>query len=214
MTPDQFLQSQLQSILSPGERVLHTAYMRKQPGLLWQLLLMGGLLLFLMTRAYFVVLTDRRMILIVTKMGFWTGGPKLLNLGVESIDARAFRAVTVSGFANNRSMTFEMHDGSKRTLRISPWFRQIQGTAAFLEQVPGLINGGQLAQLASAPAQGGFASPPAQGLMCAPGMSVSVLAPDGMRYPGTVVQSQGDQVLCAFPNGQQNWVPVQHVSAA
>lgn len=229
MTPDQFLQNQLQSILTPGERVLHTAYMRKQPGLLWQILILGALLLFWLTRAYFVVLTDRRMILIETKMGFWTGGPQLLNLGVESIDARAFREVRLGGIANNRSMTFVMADGSERTLRIAPWFKQVQGTSAFFEQVPGLIHGGQLAQLAAAPApsfgsspggaspvQGGFGSmgaPPASPAF-APGTRVSVLAPDGLRYPGTVVHAQGGQLLCAMPDGQQHWVPEPNVGPA
>jgi hypothetical protein len=60
-------------MLQPGEHVIHAAYMRRQPGLLMQLFLVGGLLLFLMTKAYFVVLTNRRLILIRTKMSFWSG---------------------------------------------------------------------------------------------------------------------------------------------
>lgn len=149
MTPqDQYLQSQLPHVLQPGEHVLHAAYMRRQPGLLMQLLLVGGLLLFLMTKAYFVVLTNRRLILIRTKMSAWSGGPKPMNLGLEEHDVRAIQKVTVSGFANNRSMTFHMADGSKQTLRISPWFKQISGTKAFFEGVPTLVASGQLAQMA------------------------------------------------------------------
>jgi hypothetical protein len=73
MTPqDQYLQSQLPQVLRPGEQVLHVAYMRRQPGLMMQLLLVGGLLLFLMTKAYFVVLTNQRLVLIRTKMSFWS----------------------------------------------------------------------------------------------------------------------------------------------
>ena len=145
---DQYLQSQLGQILQPGEQVIHAAYMRRQPGLWMQILLVGGLLLFLMTKAYFAVLTDRRLILIRTKMSFWSGGPKTMNLGVESIDIRAIQKVTVSGFMNNRSMTFHMADGKKETLRISPWFKQISGTKAFFEAVPKMFGGGQ-------PAMGG-----------------------------------------------------------
>ena len=59
---------------------------------------------------------------------------------------------TTSGFANNRSMTFHS-DASKMTLRISPWLKTVSGTPAFLEQVPNLINSGQLAQGQLPPAQ-------------------------------------------------------------
>jgi hypothetical protein len=156
---DEYLHSQLGQIIQPGEQVLHAAYMRRQPGLLMQILLVGGLLLFLMTKAYFAVLTNRRLIFIRTEMSFWTGGPKLLNLGLEEHDVRAIQKVTVSGFANNRSMTFHMANGPAMTLRISPWFKQIAGTKAFFEQVPNLVSSGQLAQLA---AQGGYAQMPQQ----------------------------------------------------
>ncbi|MEO8699307.1 MAG: hypothetical protein ABI867_04660 [Kofleriaceae bacterium] len=149
MTTDEYLQSQVMPLLQPGEQVLGSAYMRRQPGLLMQMLFVGGLLLFLITKAYFVVITNRRMILIQTKMGFWTGGPKLLNLGVEQHDVRAFRECTTSGFANNRSMTWHMHQGGSMTLRISPWNKKVSGTAQFLEQVPQMINSGHLAQLAA-----------------------------------------------------------------
>lgn len=146
MTPaDNYMLSQVQPMLQPGEQIIHGAYMRRQPGLMMQLLLVGGLLLFLMTKAYFVVLTNRRMILVQTKMGFWTGGPQLMNLGVEQWDVREIQNVSVSGFANNRSMTFHMANGVKDTLRISPWFKQISGTKNFFEQVPQIINTRQLA---------------------------------------------------------------------
>jgi hypothetical protein len=277
---DDYLQSQLAQILQPGEQVLHAAYMRRQPGLLMQLLLVGGLLLFLMTKAYFAVLTNRRLILIRTKMGFWTGGPQLLNLGLEQYDTRQIQNVTVSGFANNRSMTFHMADGFKTTLRISPWFKQISGTKAFFEQAPGLVSSGQLAQLAAGAGQGGYGAMPqqaggygampqqqgggygampqqqgggygampqqqgggygampqqqgggygampqqqgmaqqpmaqqwpAQGGGFPPGARVTVIAPDGNRYPATIVQEQGGHYLCAMQNGQQHWFPVQNV---
>lgn len=160
MTPqDRYLQSQLPLILQPGEQVLHAAYMRRQPGLLMQLLLVGGLLLFLMTKAYFAVLTNRRLILVRTKMSFWSGGPKPLNLGIEEYDVRAIQKVTVSGFANNRSMTFHLADGTKQTLRISPWFKQISGTKAFFEAFPQLVASGQLAQMAGGEMQLGGAPP-------------------------------------------------------
>ena len=136
-------------MLQPGEQVLQSAYMRRQPGLAMQILLVGGLLLFIITKAYYVVLTNRRLILIRTKMSFWSGGPKQMNLGLEEYDARNLKGCTTSGLANNRSMTFLFHQGAPTTLRISPWNKKVIGTKQFLEQVPTMIGSGQLAQLAA-----------------------------------------------------------------
>jgi hypothetical protein len=156
---DQYLMSQVGPLLRPGEQVMFTATMRRQPGLFWQLVLVGGLLLFLMTKIYFVALTNQRLILIRSKMGFFSfsGAPKHLNLGVEEWDVRSIQKVTTSGFANNRSMTFHLSDKGKQTLRISPWFKTITGTKDFFEQVPNLVASGQLAagmQHAQLPAGG------------------------------------------------------------
>ena len=166
---DDYLHSQLlPQLLQPGEQPLHTAHMRRQPGLLMQLLLVGGLFLFLLTKSYYAILTNRRLILVRTGLGFF-GGLTTENRGVEQYDARQIQSVSVSGFANNRSMTFHMADGSKQTLRISPWFKQVAGTKAFFEQVPGLVSSGQLAQLSgqAAPPQmaqqaGGYGQPQQQ----------------------------------------------------
>jgi hypothetical protein len=272
MTPlDQYIQSQVGPMLQPGEQVYHTATMRRQPGLFWQIVLVGGLLLMLMTKVYLVVLTNRRLILVLTKGSFWSGTPKPLNLGVEQHEVSAFRKVTTSGFANNRSMTFHT-DKTKLKLRISPWFKSVSGTKDFFEQVPNLINSGQLAhaqlaappqqygapppqqygapppqqygapppqqygapppqqygtppqQYAAAPQQQQYAAAPQQQQYGAPqqqygapqlgpGARVLVLAQDGQRYPGTIVQMQGEHCLCAMQNGQF-WFPAQNVSQA
>jgi hypothetical protein len=232
MTTDEYLQSQIIPMLSPGEQVLQSAYMRRQPGLVMQMLFVGGLLLFLITKAYFVVLTNRRIILIRTKMGFWTGGPAQLRLGVEQWDIRNVARCTTSGFANNRSMTFALHQGGSQTLRISPWGKKVQGTRQFLEQVPNLLNSGQLQQLAAgAPALPllGSGAPQMQSLQMPqpqihapqrqaggfpPGSRVVVQAQDGNRHPATIVQLQNGQYLCAMPNGQSYWFPMQHVTPA
>lgn len=145
---DQYIMSQVQPMLQPGERILHYSFMLRQPGLLWQILLVGGLLLFLMTKAYYVVLTDRRLILLRTKQGWMK--PQMVNIGVEEYPTAQMTKVTTSGFANNRSMTFHFQDGSKHTLRISPWFKWVTGTKDFFEQVPQLISSGQLAAGAQA----------------------------------------------------------------
>ena len=260
MTPlDQYIQSQVGPMLQPGEQILRFSTMRRQPGLLMQILLVGGLLLMLMTKVYFVVLTNRRLILIRTKGSFWTGTPKPLNLGVEQHDVSTFKKVTTSGIANNRSMTFHTAT-TKMKLRISPWMKSVSGTKDFLEQVPQLINSGQLAQgQLLAPQQQGYGAPPQQQQYqqlpqqqygapppqqqqygappqqqygappqqqygappqqqygappLAPGARVMVLAQDGNRYPGQVVQLQGEHCLCAMQNGQF-WFPASAVSPA
>ena len=222
---DQYLQSQVVPTLMPGEQVLHTAYVVEQPGLIWQMLLLGGLLLFLITKAYFAVMTNRRLILIRTKQSFWTGGPKLMNLGVQAYDAMQLQTVTTSGLINNRSMTFRFRDGSSRTVRVFLWPERVTGTKAFFEMVPNLIGSGQLAGMAAAaagamgpgapgPMPMPMAAPPGPGGQLAPGAPVSVLWSDGNRYAATVVQLQEDQCLCAMQSGQQQWVPVANVTPA
>jgi hypothetical protein len=273
VTPlDQYIHSQVGPTLEPGERILHWSTMRRQPGLLMQMLLVGGLLLMLMTKVYLVALTNRRLILIRTKGGFFSGTPKPMNLGVEQYDVRIIKSVTTSGFANNRSMTF-LTDGGKIKLRISPWFKSVSGTKDFFEQVPGLINSGELSlmplpALASydalaqqfatppqqaqqygappqqygappqqygappqqygaapqqyAPQQYGappqqyapqqYGAPPQQyAPQLGPGLRVTVLAHDGQRYPGTVVQLHGEHCLCALQTGQF-WFPTSNVA--
>ncbi|MGH7285730.1 MAG: hypothetical protein ACRELY_29785, partial [Polyangiaceae bacterium] len=143
---------------------------------------------------------------------------------VEEWDVRNIQKVTTSGFANNRSMTFVMAQGPSQTLRISPWIKAIPGTKMFLEQVPQLLNSGQLQnQLGGAPMpqQLGQGMPQQQmpqqmqappGVL-APGTQVMVTGPDGNRYPGTIVQEQQGQYLCNMQSGQ-NWVPAQFVARA
>jgi hypothetical protein len=46
-----------------------------------------------------------------------------------------------------------------------------------------------------------------------PGAMVLVYWADGNRYPATVLQAAGNQVLVAFPGGQQQWVDLQYVSS-
>lgn len=214
MNNDMFLQSQVMPLLQPGEQVLHTAYMKRQPGLWAQMLFIGALVLYFITSAFFVVLTNRRFIFIRTKMSFWSGGPKQQNLGVDSWDIRSLRGCTTSGFANNRSMTFEFVDGRKDTLRISPWQRQIQGTPEFFKQVPALLGSGQLQHAAMAAGAGAaLPPPPAAAGPFGPGTRVTITAPDGSRYQATVVQFAQGQYQCTLPDGQSHWFPAANVTA-
>ncbi|MCX5743716.1 MAG: hypothetical protein NT062_14585 [Proteobacteria bacterium] len=237
MTNDEYLQSQIMPMLQPGEQVLQSAYMRRQPGLAMQILLVGGLLLFLITKAYFVVLTNRRMILVRTKMSFWTGGPQQMNLGVEQWDVRNIASCSTSGIANNKSMTWVMHSGPAETLRISPWQKKIQGTPQFLEQVPNIINSQQLQQLAAGAPQMQLGTPMGQPMMGAPqqmqqmppqhqqqvqqqqqqqglqpGMRVMVTGQDGNRHQAVIAQIGQGQHLCQMPDGNTYWIPQQNIA--
>ena len=240
---EQYVMSQVGPMLRPGEQVLFIAQVRRQPGLLLQILLLGGLMTALLTKHYFGVMTNQRILLIRTKVGMFSfsGTGELVNLGVEEWDLRNIRRVTTGGFANNKSMTFQMAQGSQ-TIRISPWMKALPGTKAFLEQVPNMLNSGQLqAQLGAAPApqqlgygqppqqqgygappqQAGYGAPPSQQGYGAPPMSgpitpgtqVVVTDQAGNRYPATVVQEQQGHYLCQSQNGQ-NWVPAQQVARA
>lgn len=218
MTGDEYLQTQLQTILQPGEQVLHTAYMRRQPGILVQSLFF--LIAFLLTKAYFAVLTNRRLILIRTKMGAWTGVQNK-NLGVEQWDVRTLKKCDVGGIANNKSMTFHFTDRPSETLRISPWFKSVQGTGAFHDQVPGLINSGHLQQMATAQLPPGAPMQPPPGPpMQAPmqpqslqvGMQVLVAPGDGQRYQATIIGVGQGQYQVTMPNGQPYWFPAQQIS--
>jgi hypothetical protein len=215
MTNDEYLHSQIMPLLQPGEQVLQSAYMRRQPGLAMQMLVVGGLLLFLITKAYFVVLTNRRIILIRTKMSFWSGGPKQMNLEVEQWDIRNVRGATTSGIANNKSMTFQMVQGPAQTLRISPWGKKIAGTAQFLEQVPNILNSGQLQQLAAGapPLQITNGAPPMQQQMQQPQMQQPQMQqqPQQMQQQPQMQQMQqqqqgfppGSRVMVAAPDGNR-----------
>jgi hypothetical protein len=139
---DTYIDEQLRTILQPGEQPLYRAYVTKQPGLFWQLILLGGLLLFLMTKAYFAVLTNRRLILIRTSMGLF--GPGMANNGLEEIPLHQVERVTTSGFLNNRSITFHKAGGERETVRIAPWFKFVEGQKAFLEEMPERVNTKQL----------------------------------------------------------------------
>lgn len=54
-------------------------------------------------------------------------------------------------------------------------------------------------------------APPPRGF--GPGALVLVHWSDGNRYPGTVLQIAGTQLLVSFPNGQQHWVDMKYVSS-
>ena len=141
---DEFVTQTVTPLLQPGEQIVHMGVLYKAPGLLLQILLLGGLISWLMTTGYYAVVTSNwRLLLIKAKMSMWMG-VKPANQGIEEIPLANVTKITTSGFANNRSMTFHFVDGSSRTLRCSPWSKQITGNGAFFEQLPQAVNARQL----------------------------------------------------------------------
>ncbi len=126
----------MQSLLQPGEQIRNMAFILRAPGIMLQILLVmvcGWILIFLMTKHYYAVLTDRRLILIQTGMGFFS--PKMENRGVTSFDLANVKGTSAGGIANNRSFTLEMADGTSETFRIAPWSKAMSGQSRFLGEV-------------------------------------------------------------------------------
>jgi hypothetical protein len=228
---DQYLMSQVSPMLGAGEQVMFTATMRRQPGLLMQLLLVGGLLLFLMTKIYFVALTNRRMILIRSKMGFFSfsGAPKHMNLGAEEWDAR-FKQVpnlVASG------QLAQLGGGGAPPAQLGHGGHQQQHAghqqqhAGYGAQPPGAYTA-QPEAAYGAPQQQhsgytgqpqpAYGAPPPHhapqaAVGFAPGTQVVVTAQNGSRHYATIVGEQQGQYLCNTQSGQ-HWFPAQHVARA
>ena len=198
---DQYLMSQVGPMLAPGEQVLFMSTMRRAPSAWYYLL--GAVVYALMMKVFFVVLTNRRLILVQTKAGMW-GGVKAMNIGVEEWDVRSIQQVKVGGWLQNRSMSFVMADGSTRVLRISPGFKAITGTKDFFLQVPQLLNSGQLGNQVAA--LGGQPAP-AQ-LAPAPQQVAPQLSP-AQQYYGAPPTQQSQQYAPPPPQQQAYAPPTQ-----
>ena len=104
--------------------------------------------------------------------------------------------------------------------RIAQIFHLLTSIMTSAEQLwgPGGAQPGAQPQAAQPPAAPAPAGPPPGAPPGAPalqpGSQVLVAWSDGNRYPATVVQAAPDQYLCAFPNGQQQWIGSQFVAPA
>lgn len=133
---DQFTQAQVSSLLQPGEQIRNMAFVVKQPAMWIQMLLYmccGWIVIIFMTKYYYAALTDRRLILVQTGMGFFR--PKMENRAVTTIDLANVTAVSTSGFLNNKSFCFTMSDGTKDEYRIAPWAKFMSGQGRFLDEI-------------------------------------------------------------------------------
>ena len=133
---DQYVQSQVSSLLQPGEQIRNMAFVVKAPSIMVQILLMmvcGWILIFFMTKHYYAVLTDRRLIFIQTGMGLFS--PKMENRGVHEVSLGDVKNVTQSGFANNRSFALHLNSGTADEYRIAPWSKAMSGQGRWLDEI-------------------------------------------------------------------------------
>lgn len=136
---DNFVQQQVGPLLQPGEQIRNMAFVLKQPAMWIQMLLYmccGWIIIIFMTKYYYAALTDRRLILVQTGMGFFN--PKMENRAVSTIELANVQRITTSGFLNNKSFTLHMADGTKDEYRIAPWSKAMSGQGRWLDEIKAL----------------------------------------------------------------------------
>jgi hypothetical protein len=122
---DRFIQQQVAPLLEAGERVQHQAYTHdRAPD--------GSAISAMQTTARFVALTNRRLFLIVARIGAF--GLRLENLGTEVLDHSRITGLAV----DDRVIHLTIDDGSVRTL----WVEQttkLSNQYRFLLDVPRIL---------------------------------------------------------------------------
>lgn len=134
---DAFLDQELEGMLEPGEQVVCKGFLVEMPNLLLQALLLGGLLAHLMTKFYYGAATDRRLILIRTKPGFFSHKPNKVE--TQEIRYDQVASLKTGAFLNQKKLVFGFKDGGSRTIKLNTLARQIEGQKQFFEQVPPVI---------------------------------------------------------------------------
>lgn len=129
---DPFVQEQMQSILESGETVQGTGVVWTGPGIIFQALLLGPLLSWIIMKFYYAVLTNQRMVLIKTKMGMFS--LKQENQGVTSIRSDQLTSIEAKGAMNQQRLVMKMNDGSNMTLRLNTLAPFVSGQKTFVKQ--------------------------------------------------------------------------------
>jgi hypothetical protein len=123
---DRFILQQVQSVLEPGEQVVQCAYLAPVVG--------GGSNLGTFMRAAtlmaaFAVLTDRRLILIQTRIGAFK--PLLENHGIQSFDRQTLKGVFIGS-----SLLLELADGHMLEYQNNSAKKDVSTQAEFFRQLP------------------------------------------------------------------------------
>jgi hypothetical protein len=129
---DTFLKQQLDEVLHPGEAVLHTGTAFTGPLFLASL---GGVIgQLMMLTHYYIAVTNQRVILIKTGMGF--SGVKCENRGIEAINIGDLKEVRTGGMANQKKLTLVTKDGTETVMRLNSMVRQVSGQKELVTAAP------------------------------------------------------------------------------
>jgi hypothetical protein len=125
---DEFIHNELKPRLQPDETVAVTGFLfNKSLGLA---ALVGPLAL-AGSGYFFAALTTRRLFLIRTKMGFFS--LKMANEGVIEIPYADMKAVERGGFANQKTITISLKDGTALKYRLNTIARYTSGQKEFID---------------------------------------------------------------------------------
>jgi len=120
---DRFVLAEMKKTLEPSEELRQQAYaLNRRPT--------RGIVSAALTKAYFVGLTDRRLIVIETRVGAFS--PILEKLRIRDIA----REDVVRVRRDDEDLCFEMRDGSTLELWIDPSERHMSNQQAFLRGLP------------------------------------------------------------------------------
>jgi len=131
---EDFVLSELQGRLAPGEQIVHMAFLFNKS--LAGMVLLGAF--GQLGKGYFLAAaTDRRLFLIKTAMGLFT--LKRESQGVIELPYQDITNIQPGGALNQRSVTFTMRDGSSIFFRLNTLARFTAGQKTFLERLTGYV---------------------------------------------------------------------------
>jgi hypothetical protein len=131
---EQYTYDQLKPTLENGETIQTTAFLFNKS--LMGMVLLGALSM-LGSGYFFAAATDRRLLLIKTKMGFIS--LKMENNGVTEIPYSNIEAVEPGGALNQKTVTINTKDGSKLKFRLNTLAKFMSGQKKFLDDLPQLV---------------------------------------------------------------------------
>ena len=131
---EDFVVQELQGRLAPGEQILHMGFLFNKS--LASFVLLGAL--GALGQGYFLAAaTDRRLFFIKTKMGLWS--LKRENLSIIELPYNDIMNIQPGGALNQRTIAFDMRDGSKVSFRLNTLARFTAGQKTFIDNLQGYV---------------------------------------------------------------------------
>ena len=193
------LRNAIQPHLQPGEQVQYVAYGVKQPNILLLVLLLGGILGALLTKHYVIALTDRRLIVVQAKGGFFS-----IDLGAKAVASYTFAELSALPIKTSTGAIFTHIRIDASTPFIAKFHRlasktnrdhavgitqALQGVKS--GQMPAAPAAQQMGQGYGAPQQQGYGQPPQQGAYGQPPQQQGYGQPPQQGAYGQPPQQQG-----------------------